>query len=228
MKLSNNTISLLKNFGSINEGIFFKKGKKLKTVSKLKNVLAEATINEDIPTDFGVSDLNNFLSVISLSKDDTTFEFEGKNIIIVGNKGRSRTKYRFCEPTLIVTPPEKDILMPEPEVSFDLSSDDFAWIRKSASVLSAPNILIESDGKKVNIVCTDVTNDSAHSNSLELPGEGNGIKYRMIFKTEHLDKVFEGDYTVQISSKGIGLFTNKNVPLKYWISTESGSKIDKV
>ena len=124
MKLSSNTISVLKNFGSINEGIYFKKGKTLKTVSKLKNVLAEATISEDIPTDFGVADVNNFLSVISLSKDDTTFEFEGKNIIIVNNKGRSRTKYRFCEPTMIITPPEKEITMPDPEISFEFSSKD--------------------------------------------------------------------------------------------------------
>lgn len=226
MKLSNDTISVLKNFGSINEGIYFKKGKTLKTVSKLKNVLAEATITEDIPTDFGVSDVNNFLSVISLSKDDTTFEFEGKNIIIVNNKGRSRTKYRFCEPTMIITPPEKEIAMPDPEISFDFTADDFAWTLRSASVLSSPHVVVESDGKKVNIVCTDLANDAAHTNSLEI-GEGNGNKYKMIFKTEHLDKIMPGAYTVQISSKGIGKFVNKNVALKYWISTESGSKLEK-
>ena len=227
MKLSSNTISVLKNFGSINEGIYFKKGKTLKTVSKLKNVLAEATISEDIPTDFGVADLNNFLSVISLSKDDTSFEFEGKNIVIVGNKGRSRIKYRFCEPTMIITPPEKAITMPDPEISFDFSADDFSWILRSASVLSSPHVVVESDGKKVTVVCTDLANDSAHTDSLEI-GEGNGNKYKMIFKTEHIDKIMQGAYTVQISSKGIGQFINKNVSLKYWISTEAGSKFEKV
>ena len=227
MKLSSNTISVLNNFGSINEGIYFKKGKTLKTVSKLKNVLAEATISEDIPTDFGVADLNNFLSVISLSKDDTSFEFEGKNIVIVGNKGRSRIKYRFCEPTMIITPPEKAITMPDPEISFDFSADDFSWILRSASVLSSPHVVVESDGKKVTVVCTDLANDSAHTDSLEI-GEGNVNKYKMIFKTEHIDKIMQGAYTVQISSKGIGQFINKNVSLKYWISTEAGSKFEKV
>lgn len=226
MKLSSNTISVLKNFGSINEGIYFKKGKTLKTVSKLKNVLAEATITEDIPTDFGVSDLNNFLSVISLGKDDTSFEFEGKNIVIVGNKGRSRIKYRFCEPTAIITPPEKEIAMPDPEISFDFSAEDFAWTLRSASVLSSPHIVVESDGKKVSVVCTDLQNDSAHTDSLEI-GEGDGNKYKMIFKAEHIDKVMSGAYTVQISSKGIGKFTNKNAPIKYWISTEAGSNFQK-
>lgn len=226
MKLSSNTISVLKNFGSINEGIYFKKGKTLKTVSKLKNVLAEATITEDIPTDFGVSDINNFLSVISLSKDDTTFKFEGKNIVIVSNKGRSQTKYRFCEPTAIIIPPEKSISMPDPEISFEFSADDFSWTLRNASVLSSPNVVVESDGKKVSVVCTDLQNDAAHTNSLEI-GDGNGNKYRMIFKTEHIDKIMPGAYTVQISSKGIGMFTNKDHPLKYWISTEAGSKFEK-
>ena len=40
MKLSNETIAVLKNFGAINQGILFKPGKKLKTVSSHKNILA--------------------------------------------------------------------------------------------------------------------------------------------------------------------------------------------
>jgi hypothetical protein len=49
MKLSTETISVLKNFGAINQGIMFKKGKTLKTVSSHKNILAEVSIKEDIP-----------------------------------------------------------------------------------------------------------------------------------------------------------------------------------
>ncbi len=52
MKLSTETISVLKNFGAINQGIMFKKGKTLKTVSSHKNILAEVTIKEDIPAEF--------------------------------------------------------------------------------------------------------------------------------------------------------------------------------
>jgi hypothetical protein len=117
MKLSNDTLSVLKNFGTINQGLFFKQGKILKTVSSHKNILAEVTIKEDIPAEFGVYDLNNFLSVVSLHKDDPSFEFDEKHVVICGNKGRSKIKYRFCEPTMIVTPPEKAIAMPDPEIS---------------------------------------------------------------------------------------------------------------
>ncbi len=225
MKLSGETLSVLKNFGTINQGIFFKQGKTLKTVSSHKNILAEVTIKEEIPADFGVYDLNNFLSVVSLHKDDPSFEFDEKHVVIVGNKGRSKIKYRFCEPTMIVTPPEKQFVMPEAEIKFTFSSEDFDWVLRAASVLSSPHIAIESDGKKISIVTLDLQNDAAHTDALEI-ADGNGNKFKMIFKTENLTKVMPGSYEVRISSKGVSHFKNKNVPLQYYISTEAGSKFE--
>ena len=227
MKLSSETLSVLKNFGNINQGLFFKTGKTLKTVSSHKNILAQVTINEEVPTDFGVYDLNNFLSVVSLHKDDPSFEFDEKHVVIVGNKGRSKIKYRFCDPTMINTPPEKELTMPEAEITFTLTSEDFEWILRAASVLSSPQIAIESDGTEVNIVTLDLQNDSAHSDALKLDTAGNGSKYRMIFKTENISKILAGTYDVSISSKGISHFKNKNVALQYWITTEQGSKFSK-
>jgi hypothetical protein len=226
MQLSNDTINVLKNFGAINQGILFKKGKVLKTMSSGKNILAEVTIKEDIPTEFGIYDLNKFLSVVSLHKDNPTFEFGDKEVKIVGNKGRSKMKYRFCEPTMIVTPPEKQLAMPNPEVSFSLSAEDFDWIMKAAGVLGSPQIAVESDGSKVTVTAFDSSDSSAHTDALEVSA-GNGDKFRFIFKTEHLTKLFGGAYDVQISSKGISNFKHKTVELQYWISTETGSTFTK-
>jgi len=226
MQLSNDTINVLKNFGAINQGILFKKGKVLKTMSSGKNILAEVTIKEDIPTEFGIYDLNKFLSVVSLHKDNPTFEFGDKEVKIVGNKGRSKMKYRFCEPTMIVTPPEKQLAMPNPEVSFSLSAEDFDWVMKAAGVLGSPQVAVESDGSKVTVTAFDSSDSSAHTDALEVSA-GNGDKFRFIFKTEHLTKLFGGAYDVQISSKGISNFKHKTVELQYWISTETGSTFTK-
>ena len=227
MKLSNETISVLKNFGAINQGILFKQGKTLKTVSSHKNILAQVDIKEDIPAEFGIYDLNNFLSVISLHKDDPSFEFDDKQVTIVGNKGRSKIKYRFTPANMIVTPPEKALTMPDAEIKFDLTAEDFDWVLRAAGVLASPQIAIESDGKKVSIVTLDLQNDSAHTDALEI-ANGNGNKYKMIFKTENITKVLAGTYEVSVSSKGISHFKNKNLPLQYWITTEQGSKFEKV
>jgi len=227
MKLSNETLSVLKNFGAINQGIMFKKGKTLKTVSSHKNILAEVNISEEIPADFGVYDLNNFLSVVSLHKEDPSFEFDPHHVIICGNKGRSKIKYRFCDPTMIVLPPEKQLTMPEADISFELASEDFEWIMRAANVLSSPHIAVDSDGVKIILVTLDLQNDSAHTESLEMGDNTTGSKYRMIFRTENLSKILPGAYEVKISSKGISHFKNKNLPLQYWISTEMGSKFQK-
>jgi hypothetical protein len=226
MKLSNETISVLKNFGAINQGLLFKPGKKLKTVSSHKNILAEVDIKEEIPAEFGIYDINNFLSVISLHKDDPSFEFDDKQVTIVGNKGRSKIKYRFTPATMIVTPPEKAITMPDAEIKFELSAEDFDWVMRAANVLSSPQVAIESDGKKVSVVTIDLQNDSAHTDALEI-ADGNGDKYRMVFKTENITKLMPGSYEVLVSSKGISHFKNKTLPLQYWVTTEQGSKFEK-
>ena len=66
MKLSDKTIKLLKNFSSINQSILFKEGSKLRTISVMKNILAEATVDEEFPKDFGIYDLVQFLNGLDL------------------------------------------------------------------------------------------------------------------------------------------------------------------
>ena len=64
MKLSKSTLDILKNFKEINQSILFKQGNSLKTISVMKNILAEATIEEELPKDFGIYDLSQFLNGI--------------------------------------------------------------------------------------------------------------------------------------------------------------------
>ena len=228
MKLSSETIGVLKNFGNINSGIFLKKGKVVKTVSSHKNILAQATIPDEIPADFGIYDLNEFLSVVSLHKDDLNLEFDSKNVVISGLKGRSKIKYRSCDATMVVSPPEKALELPNPEIQFDLSAEDFRWILDAANVLGSPQVSVESDGTKITLNTLDVSNDSAHTESLELDVVGSGNKYKMVFKTENLSKILLGSYEVKISSKGISHFKNKKNAVEYWITTEVGSTFQKV
>ncbi len=227
MKLSDNTIAVLRNFGAINSGIFLKQGKVVKTVSAGKNILAQATIPDEIPNDIGIYDVNEFLSVVSLHKDDLELAFDSKNVVISGLKGRSQIKYRSCDASMIVTPPEKELQMPAAEIQFDLSEDDFRWIMNAANVLGSPQISVQCDGDQITVNTLDVANDSAHTESLTLDDSGNGNSYKMIFKTENISKVLPGSYEVKISSQGISHFKNKKFPIEYWITTEFGSSFTK-
>ena len=216
MKLSNETLTVLKNFSSINQGIQFKQGTKLTTVSAGKTVLAQANLKDVFPQDFCVYDLNQFLSVHSLHKD-SDLSFDDSNVIF--KSGRSSTKYRKTAKEMIVTPPEKEITLPSVDVAFTLSEEDYNNIMKVSSVLSSPHIAVESDGDAVQLVAFDAQDNSAHTNSIQV-GEGNGKKYKIVFKTENI-KMIPGSYEVQISFKGIGHFKNTKDDIQYWIAFEA-------
>lgn len=225
MKLSSNTMIVLKNFSSINEGVFIKRGNVIETISKQKNILAKAELEEMFEHEFGIYDLNNFLGVLSLQKDVAELEFDEKNILIKGFSGKSQIKYRKAAKEMILVPPDKNIVMGECKIEFALSAEEFAWITRVASSLSSPNIAFVSDGDTISIETFNFKDDSAHVNTTELSTQANGKKYKVVFSTENL-KLIEGSYEVRISAKGIAHFKNKNVPIQYWIMSETGSTYD--
>ena len=75
MKLSDSTLTVLKNFAGINNSILVKEGNQLRTISVAKNILAEADITEDFPRDVAIYDHNQFLNGLILHQD--TFEAKG-------------------------------------------------------------------------------------------------------------------------------------------------------
>jgi hypothetical protein len=217
MKLSNETLSVLKNFAGINQSLEFKKGNKLTTISSGKSVLAQASLKEEIPQNFCVYDLNQFLSVHSMFKGDVELDFDASNVIFKG--GRSKLKYRMASKDMIVTPPEKEIKLGEVDCSFTMSDLDYAEITKATSVLSSPNMTVKSDGESIELVASDAKDDSQHTNSIVV-GTGNGKSYSIVFKTDNI-KMIPGSYDVQISFKGFAHFKNTKEDIQYWVAFEA-------
>jgi hypothetical protein len=217
MKLSNETLAVLKNFSTINSGLLFKQGSTISTVSSSKTVLAQAILKDQFPQEFAIYDLPNFLSVLSLGKDTPELDFDDKHVYVKSLGGRSKIKYRVTEKHMIVTPPEKMIVLPSVEISFELSSDDYDWIMRTANVLQSPNVAVVGDGNKLKITSYDTSNDAAHANSIDLGDTDK--EFRAVFKTENL-KMIPGVYQVDISSKGVAHFKNVKDSIEYWIATE--------
>jgi len=217
MKLSNETLSVLKNFSTINSGLLFKQGSTISTVSSSKTVLAQAVLKDEFPQEFAIYDLTNFLSVLSLGKDASELDFDDKHVYIKSLGGRSKIKYRVTDKQFIVTPPEKAIVLPSVEISFELSSDDYDWIMRTANVLQSPNVAIIGNENKLKITSFDTSSDAAHANSLDLGDTDK--EFCAVFKTENL-KMIPGAYQVSISSKGIAHFKNVKDSIEYWITTE--------
>jgi hypothetical protein len=220
MKLSTETLNVLKNFASINQGIQFKKGKELKTMSGGKSVLAKAGIKEEVPEDFCIYDLNQFLSVNSLFKDSAELDFDAANVIF--KSGRKKMAYRKTDKSMITVPPEKDLNIVDPECQFTLSEEDYKWISDTAKVLSSPHIAIQSDGSKVELITFDADDDSAHSNSIEITASKcpNEKPFKIVFSATNI-KMIPGHYEVQVSFKGISHFKNTKDDIEYWVASES-------
>ena len=218
MKLSESTLSLLKNFSTINQSILFKQGNKLRTISVMKNILAEATITEEVPKDFGIYDLNQFLNGLGLHhQPDLDFANDGHVVI---REGRMRTKYFFADPNVIITPPDKEISIPTEDVKFELSTQQLDKLLKAAAVYQLPDLCAVGEAGVVNLVVKDKKNDTSNSFS-SIVGETDK-NFTFNFKIENI-KILPGTYEVVVSHKLLSKFTNKDCDLKYYIALEPDS-----
>ena len=218
MKLSDNTISLLKNFSTINQSILFKAGNKLRTMSVMKNILAEATINEALPKDFGIYDLNQFLNGHSLHQSPE-LDFTNDEYVVI-KEGKARSKYFFADPNVIVAPPDKPITLPSEDVSFVITSQQLEKLKKAASVYQLPDISAIGGGGVVKLVARDKKNDTSNDFSIVV-GETNN-EFVFNFKEENL-KIVPGSYDVVVSSKLLSRFTNQSYDVVYYIALEPDS-----
>ena len=216
MKLSTETISVLKNFSTINANLMVKSGSSLSTMSAMKNIVAKADVTEEFPSDFAIYDLNEFLSALSLfGKPDLEF---GNDFVIITEEGTSKSlKYWFSDPS-VVTTPSKEISMPSTELTFNLSSDTLNEITKAAAVIGVPDMAL-SGGK---LMVTDKKNSTANAYETSLDVGDIAAEYKFWFKVENL-KVMPGAYDVEVSSKKISHFTNTKLGVQYWIALEPES-----
>ena len=218
-KLSKETLSLLKNYSSINSNILVKPGNTITTISPVKNVMAQSTTKETFDVEFGIWDLNKFLGVVSLF-ENPTFDFNEKYVNIENGNGSS-VKYYYCEPSLL-TVPTKSITMPECVVSFNLSENALSEVLRASSILQASDLAVRSNNGKVELVVMDKADVSSNTYSIDVD-ETTDADFIFYFKVENL-KMIEGNYTVEISDKNISHFTNTNSDIQYWIALETDSK----
>ena len=195
MKLSESTLSLLKNFSTINQSILFKQGNRLRTISVMKNILAEATIGEDLPKDFGIYDLNQFLNGLALH-NNPELDFEDESYVII-KEGRSRSKYFFADPNVIITPPDKSIELPSEDVTFELSTEQLDKLLKAAAIYQSPDLSVIGENGVVKILIRDKKNET--SNTFAVVVGETDKEFSFNFKVENI-KILPGTYDVVVLS----------------------------
>ena len=221
MELSDRTLAVLKNFANINSNNVFREGTELKTISVAKNILAKATLDESVPQEFGIYDLNEFLNVLSLV-EQPSLRFEDNCVVVSDSTGLRGNRYFFSDIDML-SAPSKDVIMPEPEVKFTLDTDTLSRIKRAASVLGHDSISITPDGGSVKLTVVD--NEDATSNSFFSLVEGEfqeGVDFNFVLNVNNL-KVVNEDFDVGISSKLISNFKSKQSEIEYFIALEKSS-----
>jgi hypothetical protein len=218
MKLSNDTLAVLKNFSAINQNLMVKSGDTIATMSSMKNIISKATLGDTFENEFAIYDLNEFLSALSLFKSPN-LTFSDMSVKLEEEGGGASLKYFFSDPS-IVTAPKTEISMPDSDVEFTFTQDAFNQIVKASAVLGVPDLVLKTSASgDVDLLVTDRKNDTSNDFSIKV-GEGASKDATYYFKVENL-KMMPGDYRVQVSSKGISHFQNLNKSIEYFIALEA-------
>ena len=219
MKLSEKTIDLLENFSSINQSILVKKGSKLRTISVMKNILAEAEVDENFEKDFGIYDLPQFLNGVGLM-NDPDIDLKHDSYMIIREGKTTKVKFAFADPEVIITPPEKPISLPSTDVCFQLESVQLQKLLKASSVYQLPDLAAIGNGEEITLVVRDKKNDNSNEFALTVGKTDKTFEFN--FKIENI-KLIPGSYDVIISKKLLSKFTNSNYNLDYYIALEPDS-----
>jgi len=221
MELNENTLSVLKNFSSINQNLLVRQGNTVRTMSEARNVMATAVVETEFPQDFGVYDLNEFIGVLSLV-DGPRLSFEEEWVTIGDSTGRSKVKY-FFSPEETLTTPTKNINMPDADVKFTLTADTLNKLRRAASTLGHAEVSISGNNGVLSLSVVDGQNSTSNAFSIDIDGEYNqDTKFNFVLNINNL-KLLSGDYEVEISSKLISKFAHKEMNVSYWIALEKTS-----
>ena len=219
MKLSENTISILRNFSDINQNILFKPGKNIATMSTMKNIMARAEVEEEFEQEFGVYDLPEFLRALD-SFQQPVIKFNGAaNLKIQDEKSTLSARYAFADKSTLTTP-QKQITMPDKTVAFTLKHNDYESVKKLYTNLSLPDLAFKGEKGKIKLVALDKKNNNSNESSINI-GECD-VEFTAYVKTENM-KIIPGDYDVALSKAKIVHFINKKVNIQYWIALEADS-----
>lgn len=226
MNLSQDTVGVLKNFASINPNIVMREGNIVKTISEARNILAEADISEDIPHEFGIYDLNEFLNVVGLFEEPVLQFEDTKRVRIADARKKQSVNYFFSDPSVLTTP-QKDITMPSIDVSFVLTSDTLSQLRRASATLGVSDLVVDNKEGKVYARVTDLKDPTSNSYQFEIEDAVvTGGTFELVYNMANL-KLIPGDYQVDVSQKFISNFKHQTLNVKYWVALEKTSKFNQ-
>lgn len=220
MKFSEQSLTVLKNFASINTGLVLQKGTVQRTISPEQTILAVAHLPDTVDEVFGIYDLNQFLgNVTTLKTPEMSFTKEQ----VIMNDGEMSLSYYSCSPALIVSPPaDKTIELKKVDVTFTLANSTLTKLLRLATMNNLTHLTVIGKDGELRLLSHEQKNDSSNKVSTKID-DYTGPDFSVSFKTENL-KMIPDEYKVELMLGGFAKFTNKAETLTYFIAMEKEQK----
>lgn len=212
LKFSQSSLEILQNFATINKSILFLEGKKQKLLSPTGGLYAEAEIDEEIPKQFGIYDLNKFLGIFSLF-DTPNVEFSDSQVFL--KEGSHDATFKFCNPILIKHPPlDKDVQPGEILMQISMDKELLKTVIKANSIYNQDSLSFEGDGEKMIVRTMDTKESDSDGAMYELGPTTK--KFRYVLSALNLPMIAD-DYDVHFTDKMYVCFISKTRKLRYYI-----------
>lgn len=209
--MKSSTIDLLKNFATINQGIVIIPGNVIKTISVMKNLYAEAKVGEVFDKEFAIYDLNELLSTLSLFGSGVEVEYKDDRIEM--KSGRSKVKYYYSSPKVIVSPPKGKSLEVNGSFTFTLKKENIDEIKKASSIMRLNDLEISNEGLRV-YNSSNVGNEY----KIEIDDLNGDLDTPKHLSVENL-KMLSRDYNIMVSDKAVE-FKTDDESLRYVVAFE--------
>lgn len=204
MKLSPETIGILKNFSLVNPSIRLSPGNLIMTKNFHGSIYAEHEGKDTIDATYDIFDLAGFLNVLSIAPEGSEISLSADKSEIEIESDRVKLKYPLADSSARITVPAKRAIFPQGNVSFELTSEDYQQLMKATRTLGATTITIESDpaGK----IAINAYNKSIDPN-FEKPvykvlfSDYDGPTFKYIISLDNL-LIQSGTYQVELWANG--------------------------
>lgn len=214
MKLTSKTITVLKNFATINAGIQFVEGNQIRVAAKAKNMIGIANVDNEFPDDFAIYDLNQFLSVHSMF-DDPDVEFHDDYMIV--SEDASQVRYFYTDPDNIVAAPY-DLKFETTDDGLFMSSEDLKRIQRASATMKLSTFSIEKTGDNTRMVVCDSDQREGNRFTIDVEYDIDMVDFHVDLDISNLN-LLPLDYEINFSEdKNFLEFRNAEKDVTYYVA----------
>ena len=216
MKISHETLKVLKSFAHIRPGLCVERGYNISTINPEENLVAILKTEEEWPIAFNLYDLGSFLNTVSLF-DDPDIILHDTHLFI--QDSNTECKYYFSNRELLGLP-KNGIIVPDIDNSiaqYTISQNERDKLFKAAAALGADILTISSDNDMIRM---SVSRDNNDNNFTILIKDADYVnaKFEAVCNMQYM-KFLGGDYVVNINRDKVILaeWNHTEMDLTYYV-----------